>query len=392
MFKQLEHTPLDSIMLANYEWSEFKAAHDNAINTTIGVMVDPETGDIWRPRSVTHAREQALQQINDAKQFGYQPMHGNSQFLDEVVKFVFGQDTDDVFGYQTSGGTGALALISEVLPHLLPAQKPQLTFDAGWPNHDVIFGKNFNLKTYPHIDANGNYNHQELLSLVDKAPEASALLCQVSGYNGDGVDRTESEWNEIIDHAKAKNLVLILDAAYLGLVKPINDDTYVIRYAREKGLPTFISVSFSKNMGLYNERLGALLVVNAKAELGDEQAANLDSVVNKVIRRTVSSLPLLVSTAATITLQDKVFLEELNVARQGLMKKRRQLTEIVGDKFPIAAKGSGLFAKLYEDGFSDEQYQKLREQGILVLQNSRLNIGGIKFDQVEKLGLALRDL
>lgn len=388
----LENTPLDSIMLANYEWPEFKAVHENAINTTIGVMVNPETGGIWRPQSVTSARQQALDQINETKQFGYQPMHGNDDFLFETVKFVFGREADDIFNYQTLGGTGALSLASEVLSHLLPGQKPQLIFDSGWPNHNVIFGNSYELKTYSHIDESGNYNHSELIGLIDEAPQESGLLLQVCGYNGDGVDRSNSEWDEILNAAKSKNLFVVLDAAYLGLVNGIDQDYYAIRAAKDLGVMAFVSVSFSKNMGLYSERLGALMLINAKSNLGQEQAGNLDSVVNKIIRRTVSSVPLLVSAGAAITLQDKVFINELDEARKALNSKRKQLSEILADKFPVVSKGSGLFTKLYRDGFSDEQYQSLRNKGVLCLQNSRINIGGIKFDQVEKLGLALRDL
>lgn len=390
MFKELDHTPLDSIMLANYEWPDFKAAHQNAINTTIGVMVDPDTGNIWRPQSVTRARENALAQINSNQQFGYQPMRGNSEFIAEANKFVFNESADDIFSYQTLGGTGALSLISETLLYLM-ADSPKLILDPGWPNHDVIF-RNFEIQSYEHIDANGNYNHGQLLQRTNEAPEGSAMLLQVSGYNGDGVDRSEAEWDELIEQAKSKKFVLILDAAYLGLVKDLLADTYPIRKAKEAGVLTFASISFSKNMGLYNERLGAMLIINSKQALGEEQSQNLDSVVNKIIRRTVSSVPLLVSAAAADTLQDKSFYSELTKARESLLEKRAKLVSIVGDKFAVIGKGSGLFTKLYDNGFSDAQYKKLREQGILTLKNSRLNIGGIKFDQVEKLGLALRDL
>ena len=50
MLGYLEEVPPDPIMGAGPEWTELQRTYEGeAINTTVGVLLDPETGLIWRP-------------------------------------------------------------------------------------------------------------------------------------------------------------------------------------------------------------------------------------------------------------------------------------------------------------------------------------------------------
>lgn len=390
-YNQLPDAALDPIMAVNATWPQFKKSYPDAVNTTIGVLLDPSTSAPWRPQSVELAREEALVSIDHNRHYGYQTPAGNEKFLNAAEKVIFGREVPGIFRYQSLGGTGALSLAKEAISLLKGGRSSiPLLLDAGWPNHQAIFRDRFAIKTYDHASAGAiGYNHASAMHLVDSLPDNSVLLLQACGYNDDGIDRTKTEWDELISYAADKNHIMILDAAYLGLAEGMEDDTYAIKRAKESGLLSFISVSMSKNMGLYNERLGALFVVNAEEHLGNDQAQNLDQAIKKHVRTTVSNPPLLAAEAGAITLEDDLYFNELEAARRVLVANRETFADSVVDALPGVKDGKGLFTKLLVDGFSEEQQNLLRNEGILALPNSRINIGGIHPNQIERVGAAV---
>jgi aromatic-amino-acid transaminase len=393
-FKHIPANPLDPIMIANTRWPDFQKQHARAVNTTIGVLVDPKTGKIWRPQTVTQAMQDALHTISDNARYGYQPQIGNGLFLEQAAKLVFGRTPlRDMLAYQTLGGTGALSLLKDTLLGLHAPQSDgtlPLILDSGWPNHPAIFGEPFVITSYPHLDGTGAYNHQAALQAIAEAPDKPIILLQVCGYNDDGADRSHQQWDEILDAATTKEASVILDAAYLGLADGFDQDRYPIVRCIEKGLLTYVCVSMSKNMGLYNERLGALFVANAAQHLEDEQTGNLSQLIARTIRRTVSGTPLLASEAALLALELTDYYDELENIRLQLNKHRQIFADVIGSAAPNVASGRGLFTKLLPNGFNDAQLAFLESQGILALPNSRINLGGLQSSQVERVATAMR--
>jgi aspartate/tyrosine/aromatic aminotransferase len=400
-FNQLPPAALDPIMLANAEWPEFKRARSDAINTTIGVLIDPEGDTPWRPRSVIEAQRVAEQHVSLEHRYGYQTPRGNELFLSRADTFFLNQETSDVHSYQTLGGTGALNLAKDTLKALMKPEgngKRHLTYDAGWPNHVPIFQDDFRMATYAHADyETGTYKHSLALETIDDALEGSVILLQVCGYNEDGLNRTQEQWDEVLDLAAANELVVILDAAYVGLVDGVREDTYPIQKAIQNGLFTFICTSMSKNMGLYNERLGALFIVNSAGHLGSEQSRNLDQAVRKIVRKTVSSTPLLAAETAATAFGDtdnnivisKQYGADLGHARERLAATREIWVEVTDNQFPIVANGGGLFTKILANGFTEKQQESLKKDGILALPNSRINLGGLRMNQVGRVASAV---
>ena len=56
-------------------------------------------------------------------------------------------------------------------------------------------------------------------------------------------------------------LVPFFDCAYQGFVDGVEEDAAPIRLFFDEGFEFLVAQSFSKNMGLYGERIGALHVV-----------------------------------------------------------------------------------------------------------------------------------
>ena len=396
-FIELPPTQVDPIVLANAQWPEFMARYDDPINTTIGVLLDPRTNAPWRPASVERALITAQEDINSIKLYGYQTQVGHAAFLKAAGEFVFGEEIVSEHGllsYQSLGGTNTLNLVRDTLEQLMKQGQHgiQIFTDAGWPNHRAIFNAPFERVEYTHLNPDTrDYFHEAALDTA-KVAKAPVMLLQVCGYNDDGADRTNEQWDDMVEVAKQNNAVVILDSAYLGLANGLAQDRYAIQQFVDCGLLTFVCFSGSKNMGLYNERLGAVFIANAHQQLGPQQAANLDNVVRRVVRRTISSAPFHVAQAALSVLTDPAYYIELEVARGRLNGNRQILASQISDAFPAVATGRGLFTKLLADGFTSEQRKALTEQGILTLPNSRINIGGMTAGQTERVGAAIMQL
>ena len=101
-----------------------------------------------------------------------------------------------------------------------------------------------------------------MLSDLSQAREYDTLLLQAQCHNPCGSDLTTKQWLAITTLAKEKNLIVILDNAYLGLGESIDRDAYGLRVMATQLEHLFICNSCSKNFGLYRERTGSLTVTS----------------------------------------------------------------------------------------------------------------------------------
>jgi aspartate/tyrosine/aromatic aminotransferase len=218
-YNSLPEAPLDPIMLAAAEWTELQKTHDDPINTTVGVLNDPDSGKIWRPLAVEEAFIEVAKRARSGSALGYQTQAGNAEFLSGMARLVFGDElAADLDGnslaFQGLGGTGALSLAGKALAALLrsedPATKPTLLIDGGWPNHPSIFQDDFTVVA-PVRTSDNSANHDMMMEQMHLVPERTALLLQACGYNDDGIDRTDAQWNELLLIAAAKDLPVIMD-------------------------------------------------------------------------------------------------------------------------------------------------------------------------------------
>ena len=107
-------------------------------------------------------------------------------------------------------------------------------------------------------------------------------------HNPTGVDPTLAEWRQIADAMQKKNHVAFFDVAYQGFASgSLVEDAAAPRLFAEMGMEFFCAQSYSKNLGLYAERIGAL-----NAVLNDATAAtNTLSHMNRIARAMYSNPP-----------------------------------------------------------------------------------------------------
>ena len=128
-------------------------------------------------------------------------------------------------------------------------------------------------------------------------------------------------------------LLPILDFAYQGFADGIEEDAAGLRAFARPGAELLVCSSYSKNFGLYRERVGALTVVCPQAD----QVAAVQSQINRVIRSNYSNPPAHGAAIVNCVLRDDslraTWETEVNTMRSRINGMRQQL---VGQ---LAAKG-----------------------------------------------------
>ena len=80
--------------------------------------------------------------------------------------------------------------------------------------------------------------------------------------NPTGVDPTPEQWKEISHIAKRRKILAVFDMAYQGLASgDIDADVFSIRRFIDDGNRICLAQTFSKNMTLYTEHVGALTII-----------------------------------------------------------------------------------------------------------------------------------
>jgi len=88
------------------------------------------------------------------------------------------------------------------------------------------------------------------------------FLLHACAHNPTGVDPTEEQWREISDVMKKKSHAIFFDCAYQGFASgDAEKDAFAVRHFVEEGHNILLAQSYSKNFGLYGERVGALSAV-----------------------------------------------------------------------------------------------------------------------------------
>ena len=381
--------PVDQIMSANARYKEMIASGQFVlpINAAVGVVMN-QGGSPLMPEVVATT----LQETGEF--LGYQSPRGNVGYLDAVIGRYELADPKEVVSIQTAGGTDALSMASVALRKIFCTSETgaRLIYDAGWPNYinvfEVFSGWSLNGNARK-LNDDGRYDHDLYQNELEKAEKNSVVLLQASGYNGDGLDRSDSEWSDVVDVIIRRGLVPIIDSAYSGLVTTDNPlrDFGPLREFIGNGYPVWLAYSNSKNMGFYGMRVGGLFGFNIPAGIKRD---NAQAILDGAIRATKSNLPHRYAEAARIVLPDDQLFKDLAEEQDGIRLRidtvRQRISEALGEGYEHVARGKGLFTVLRKAGYTPEQHKAIEAEGIASLESSRLNLGGFVSDeQIERV-------
>lgn len=358
------------------------------INLSIGVYTN-EMGTVPRLDAIKQAQTY-LTQHQSAKT--YLPMDGLQPYILGVQQLLFNNQAafaeQRIATIQSIGGTGALKIGADFLKKLYPNSRVYVS-EPTWDNHIAIFANaGFEVSSYPYFDADTHrVNFNALQTFLKNIPDYSIIILHICCHNPTGADLTLSEWTQLADIIKNKNLIPFLDMAYQGFSKSIQEDVKPVYIMIEKGINCLISNSFSKSMSLYAERVGALSVVTQNKN----EAVKVLSQLKQMIRGNYSSPPLHGVELAGCVLQSAELLElwttELEHMKKRIKTMRQQLVTTLNNQqnkidFSFINQQAGMFSY---SGLNANQVEKLRtDYGIYILSTGRICIAALNENNIKQ--------
>jgi aspartate/tyrosine/aromatic aminotransferase len=282
---------------------------------------------------------------------------------------------------QAPGGCGALRIGAELIRAAAPAAVVHVS-DPTWANHvPLLGGSGLRLARYAYYDtARNRLRFEAMLESLDRAAAGDVVLLHACCHNPTGADLAPDQWRAVIEVLGRRRLIPFLDLAYQGFGGGLDADVEAVRLVAKAVPESLIAVSFSKNFGLYRERVGALITVSADAAAADAAYSHVLQ-----IARSIYSMP--PDHGAAITahiLADPAlrasWLEEL-AAMRGRIEAMRgllaaELRARVGDaSFDFIGAQRGMFSLL---GVPPAVVARLRERHhIYIMGDSRMNVAGV---------------
>lgn len=301
----------------------------------------------------------------------YSGIAGCPDFVSLALKFAYGEDCvplreKRIAGVQTLSGTGGLRVFGEMLHRF--GHKHIYVPNPTWGNHIPIFtNSGLEVRKYRYYDNDTcNLDFSSLIDDIRAMPEGSCVLLHACAHNPTGMDPTVDQWKEISNACADRNLLPFFDCAYQGFASgDARKDAAAVRMFVEDGHRIALVQSFSKNFGLYGQRVGALSVVTDSPE----EARRVLSQLKVHIRPSYSNPPRhgarIVSKILSSEKKTDDFVEQcMGMAKRinAMRSKLRHTLEDLGSSrsWDHITKQIGMFAY---SGMSKDEVITLREIG-----------------------------
>ncbi|VUC31182.1 unnamed protein product [Clonostachys rosea] len=387
----------------------FRADTDpRKVNLIIGAYRD-DREEPWHLPSVTEAKRRLKVEHSHHE---YLPLQGSPKFVEASRRVLFGpaivqQQQPFLASIQTVSGTGANSLVAVFLEqeHLRPTNiwLPNPT----WINHADIWkvnAPNVKMQWYPYYDdAKRELDFGAMVETLQRdCQEHDAILLHACAHNPTGRDPSQRQWRELAQLCLKKRLFVIFDSAYQGFASgDLDSDAWAIRhFVSYPSIELAVCQSFSKNLGLYGERVGALhMMVSRSNPNGANLAAAVQDNLIDLQRACVSMAPLFGSRIASEVLGNSD-LEEMWKADLSTMSGRiKAMRSALHDELlQLRTPGSwdhiteqtGMFSYT---GLSKEQVEELQlKHHIYLLPTGRASMCGVTSANVSYIARAIHEV
>ncbi|MDF1811797.1 MAG: aspartate/tyrosine/aromatic aminotransferase [Verrucomicrobiales bacterium] len=324
----------------------------------------------------------------------YLGIEGDPAYGEAVQVLLFGRNCEIItnqraYTAQSPGGTGALRTAAEFAVNHLPAPRIWMS-NPTWANHGNIFtAAGLETVSYDYYNAaTHDLDFSATLSSLQLARPGDLVLLHGCCHNPTGIDPTEEQWRELATLCADKGLLPLFDFAYQGFAEGIERDASGLRIFTETVPELLVASSFSKNFGLYNERVGALTVVAANRET----AGVVFSQIKSVIRANYSNPPAHGAAVVTSILNDPDLYaeweQEVAEMRDRIQAMRTLFVETLRNKgvpgdFSFIERQNGMFSF---SGLTPEQVATLKnEYGIYIVGSGRISVAGMTKSNMDAL-------
>ncbi len=388
MFESISAAPADPILgLADL----FRADdRPEKINLGIGVYKD-ETGKTPVLTSVKKAEQYLLE--NETTK-NYLSIDGLADFARCTQALLFGNQSPLITAgrartAQTPGGTGALRVAADFLATQTSVKRVWIS-NPSWPNHNNVFkAAGLEVCEYHYYDpANHTLDFDGMLASLKQVQPGDVVLFHGCCHNPTGIDPTAEQWQQLAQLSQANGWLPLFDFAYQGFARGLEEDAEGLRIFAASHQELIVASSYSKNFGLYNERVGAITLVAAEASVADTAFSQ----VKYTIRANYSNPPAHgAAIVATILGNDTlrtIWEQELSDMRQRIQRMRQLFVNTLAEKgaqrdFSFIIKQNGMFSF---SGLTKEQVIRLREEfGVYAVNSGRVNVAGMTPDNMSAL-------
>lgn len=388
MFEKITAAPADPIL----GLTDIFRADDrpNKINLGIGVYKD-ETGKTPVLTSVKKAEQYLLE--NEVTK-NYLGIDGLPAFASCTQELLFGANSAIITDKrartaQTPGGTGGLRIAADFIAHQTSARRVWVS-NPSWPNHKNIFAAaGLEVVEYDYYDAaNHALDFDGLLNSLSEAQPGDVVLFHGCCHNPTGIDPTEAQWSQLAELSVANGWLPLFDFAYQGFAKGLEEDAKGLRIFAAKHQELIVCSSYSKNFGLYNERVGACTIVAASSDVADVAFSQ----VKAVIRANYSNPPAhgasVVATILGNAALRAIWEQELTDMRQRIHRMRQLFVNTLQEKgakqdFSFIIKQNGMFSF---SGLTKDQVLRLRNEfAVYAVNSGRVNVAGMTPDNMAPL-------
>lgn len=388
MFETVTAAPPDAILGLTEAFK--KDPRPNKVNLSVGVFKD-EQGRTPVLKCVKEAERRLLDSESTKT---YLSIEGTPEYGRAVRELMFGSDHEIVRSgractTQCPGGTGALRVAADFLKKLFPSATVWFSTPT-WPNHQSIFrSAGLNVASYPYFDAARNgLDFDGMQSALCSVAAGDVVCLHGCCHNPSGVDPTPEQWSTIADVLTQRGALPLLDFAYQGFGRGLNEDAVGLLTLARPGAELLVASSFSKNFGLYNERVGALTLVAKDAVA----AENSLSQIKTCIRTNYSNPPAhggaIVSTVLGDAALRQQWESELATMRDRINGMRQLFQQTMesrktGRDWSFITRQTGMFSF---SGLKPEQVDALREKhGIYFVRDGRINVAGMNAASMDRL-------
>ncbi len=321
----------------------------------------------------------------------YLSPEGDPDFLRHLAPIVLGPThaaDPRIAGIQTPGGTGALRLAASLIARANPKARVWLG-QPTWAAHaGLMQSGGLDTADYPFFDrVTQNIVFDDMMRALEGAKTGDVVLLHGCCHNPTGAEMTPAQWRAVTELVQRKGLLPLVDIAYQGLGRGLDEDAAGLRALLDAVPETIVCVSCSKNFGLYRDRIGAIWIKGATAESTQNARNGL-----MMIARSMWSMPpdhgaSVVRTILASPDLTAIWRGEVDAMRLRIQSVRAQLAAAL-PAIAGVARQTGMFALL---PIAPGVATALRvEHGIYLMDNGRINLAGLRDATLARFADAIR--
>ncbi len=326
---------------------------------------------------------------------GYVGLAGDPTFHTAVRDLVLGPavPAERIAALATPGGTGAVRQAFELVKLARPAARVW-TSAPTWPNHEAILDT-LAMPWRPYryyCPETGGIDRAGLLEDLSRTETGDVVLLHGCCHNPTGADLTLDDWDAIATILNARGAVPMVDLAYQGFGQGVETDVAGLRRLVSAVPEALITVSASKNFGLYRDRVGLVLTVCDTARA----ATAVQGTLAWLNRQSYAFPPDHGARVVTEILGDASLRAdweaELDGMRERVVAMRLALSDALraesgSDRFSFLQAHNGMFTLL--PATSDQVATLRRDHAVYMIDDGRINLAGLTPDTVAPAARAI---